>query len=102
MRASQLKRHQLHHAGLGGGLTTSQSLQSFDESRIDDALNEFHGDFRDGIHHPGQRVEPHQGFHLFTGFTRGVRLHAVIEQHLASSAGDQFEEFHFRFVGGWG
>ena len=86
----------------GGGLTTSQSLQSFDEPRIDDALDEFDGDFRDGIDHAGQRVEPHQGFHLLTGFTRGVSLHTVIEQDLASSAGDQFEEFHFRFVLGFG
>jgi hypothetical protein len=65
-----------------------EALQGLDESRIDDALNEINGDFRDGIHHPGERVEPHQGFHLFTGFTRGVGLHTVIEQHLASSAGD--------------
>jgi hypothetical protein len=83
-------------------VATSQSLQSLDESRIDDALNEIDGDFRDGIHDSGQRVEPHQGFHLFTGFAWGVSLHTVIEQHLASSAGDQFEEFHFRFVLGWG
>ncbi len=91
--------HLLH---TGRSLTAIEALHGLDESRIHDALNEVHGDFGDGIHHSGQGVEPHQGFHLFTGFARGVGLHTVIEQHLASSAGDQFEEFHFRFVWGWG
>jgi hypothetical protein len=47
-------------------------------------------------------LQPEQGFHLLAGLTRGVSLHAVVEEHLASTAGDQFEQFHIGFVLGLG